>query len=142
MRTKLQLARPMLSPFLESAFSQLLAELPKSREGYELCKRIESRVSERRKQIWTRKKRPSKGRHRSAKELADRKVWYDAHVEGKTSYAATKHLDEARNAACDPYRASAAPVKTQTQSPYDDLDREDDQRSEGFVQPGRLVGQR
>jgi hypothetical protein len=86
MRTKEQLERAKLSPFLETAFGQLLAELPKTREGYELCKRIETRVIERRKQIWTRKTRPSKRRKRSTKEIADRQAWYQTHVEGKTVY--------------------------------------------------------
>lgn len=140
MRNKPQLARQMLSPFLESAFGQLLAELPKTRDGYDLCKRIESRVSERRKQIWTRKLRPSKNRKRSEKEKAARKEWFENHVLGKTSYKATAHLDAARNAAndtSDHYGASAAPVKTPA---YDDLDQEDDQRSGGFIQPGGMVG--
>jgi hypothetical protein len=101
MRTKEQLERAMLSPFLETAFGQLLAELPTTREGYDLVKRIESRVIERRKQIWTRKSRPSKNRKRSGKERAARREWFDNHVLGKTSYEATEHLDEAREAAVE-----------------------------------------
>jgi hypothetical protein len=141
MRSKQQLERAKLSPFLESAFSQLLAELPQTRAGYELVKRIESRVTERRKQIWVRRSRPSKGRKRSKKELADRATWFDSHVLGKTVYKVTACLDKARDAATASQIAYSVPVAPVIPV-YDDEEQDEDRG--GFIRPAqpRMIGQR
>ena len=97
MLTKAEIARIdriLRNPYLDSAFSQLLSMLPKkSRAGYELCKRIERIVHDHAKRVYKRKARPSKGRHRSAKEIAARKAWFDNLLAGKPAYAAARHLD-------------------------------------------------
>lgn len=78
MRTKEQLAREKLSPFIESAMSQLIAEVPHTRPGCDLLRRIKARIDEACVSHWVPKKRPSKGRRRSAKELAANAAWFAA----------------------------------------------------------------
>ena len=117
MRSNRSIERAKLSPFLETAFSQLLAELPKTRQAYELARRIEARVAERRKQIWTRKSRPSKSRKRSKKELEDRKAWFDAHVLGKTVYRADPdRTEEASRVPSSPVARPSVPVAPVSQA--------------------------
>jgi hypothetical protein len=84
MRTEKQLAlekerlrRERLSPFIEAAMGQLIAEIPHSRSGYDLLRRIKSRIDAACTKAWMPKKRPSKGRRRSEKELAASKAWFD-----------------------------------------------------------------
>jgi hypothetical protein len=92
-RTPEQLAREKLSPFIETAIMQCLSEIPQTRSGYELCCRIERRVIERRKSLYARKKRPSKGRRRSARDKAKRDAWFAGKVADKPVYKATGQLD-------------------------------------------------
>jgi hypothetical protein len=93
MRSKEQLAREKLSPFIETAICQCLAEIPKTRAGYELAKRVEARVIAARKSLYARKKRPSKGRRRSASDKAKREAWFAGKLADKPMYKGCGQLD-------------------------------------------------
>jgi hypothetical protein len=67
---KERLARERLSPFVEAAMGQLIAEIPHTRSGYDLLRRIKARIDEACTKHWVPKKRPSKGRRRSQKDRA------------------------------------------------------------------------
>ena len=43
---KERLARERLSPFIEAAMGQLIAEIPHTRSGYDLLKRIKARIDD------------------------------------------------------------------------------------------------
>ena len=154
MRSKQQLERAKLSPFLETAFMQLLAEIPRTRAGYELAKRIQAQVAARATKVWIRKPRPSKKRKRSQKDLESRNAWFATHRREAINEPGAwktaeqdqhewKSLDEYKAWLAQPATAKpsqASPTSQQPlQQPYDD--DEDDNRS-GFVQPGRMVCQR
>jgi hypothetical protein len=130
MRSKQQLERAKLSPFLEAAFGQLLAEIPRTRAGYELAKRIQAQVAARATKVWIRKPSPSKKRKRSEKDTESRKAWFATHRR--------EVIDEPRQATAEPeehewksleeYEAwihqsaastPAPPVKTQAQLDYE-----------------------
>jgi hypothetical protein len=73
-----RLVREKLSPFVEAALGQLIAEIPHTRAGYEVLRRMRGRISQSCVKGFVQVKRPSKGRRRSEKELAASKAWFDA----------------------------------------------------------------
>jgi hypothetical protein len=73
---KERLARERLSPFVEAAMGQLIAEIPHTRSGYDLLRRIKARIDEACTKHWVPKKRPSKGRRRSQKDRAASAEWF------------------------------------------------------------------
>jgi hypothetical protein len=77
-KKKEELAHEKLSPFLETQMGQLIAEIPHTRSGYELLVRIKNQLVRACVKSYVPKKRPSKGRRRSAKELAKNAEWYNA----------------------------------------------------------------
>jgi len=54
---KERLARERLSPFIEAAMGQLIAEIPHTRSGYDLLKRIKARIDDSCTKRWVPKKR-------------------------------------------------------------------------------------
>ena len=120
MRSKEQLAREKLSPFLETAFSQLLSELPQTRRGYELVKRIEARVRERRIAIYRRKSQPSKGRRRSQKDIEARKLRFEQiKAERRGEHSSEISRADASYCAPAPFTSLSQPLKTQAQLDYE-----------------------
>jgi len=73
-----RLVREKLSPFVEAALGQLIQEIPHTREGYELLRRMRDRITAQCTKGFVQKKNPSKNRRRSEKELAKNKLWFDA----------------------------------------------------------------
>jgi hypothetical protein len=73
-----RLVREKLSPFVEAALGQLIQEIPHTREGYEVLRRMRDRIAQSCVKGFVQKKHPSKGRRRSEKELAKNKLWFDA----------------------------------------------------------------
>ena len=80
MRTREQLARDRLSPFIETAMNQLISEISHDRAGYDLLRKVKDKFVAACAKAWVPKKRKSRGRKRSAKDQEARDAWYATNV--------------------------------------------------------------